>query len=301
MINVDTCRWVIWGARPPANTFGYIHQAYVRALRYLGKDVIWLDGNSDLSNLDLSNSLFVALACDMNGLPKRKDSFYFIHNALGTKYMQYFEGLKTLHYGLYVSTNSFDSTVEEVAPEMFYNPAGPSLVFRWGTDLLPFEIEANKPTRVFNSESKVVNFVGTVYPNTLNEFRRACLDNGIDFKRHGEGVSIEDNIALTKASYLAPALQQACHVDIGYVPCRLFKNISYGQFGITNSKYSNDLFKGKLVFNTDTYQLFHDAKERLSHMPLSELHSLMDEVAKKHTYVNKIQGIIKTIRMMGDQ
>jgi len=294
--NLDTCKWVIWGAKPPQDTFGYIHQALYRALKFLGQEVLWYDDKDYISNIDFSNTLFVALACNMKGIPKRKDCFYLIHNALGTPYMQYFEGLRVLHYGLYVSTNKFSSDIVEIAPEMFYNPAAPSLVFRWATDLLPSEIEANKPARAFNSDSRVINFVGTVYPNTLNEFQRACRNSGIEFKRFGEGVSIEDNIRLTKESYFSPALQQACHVDIGYVPCRLFKNISYGQFGVTNSPWSNDLFGGKLIFNPDTYQLFHDARERLGTMKVEELHSLMDEVAQKHTYLNRIDGIIKAIR-----
>ena len=156
--------------------------------------------------------------------PLHKDCFYVVHNALGTPYMSAFEGLRTLHYGLYVSTNTFDSSVIEVAPEMFLDAKRPALVYRWGTDLLPPEIEANKPTTAFNRGSKVINFVGTVYPNTLNDFARACVARGLEFRRYGDGISIAQNVQLTKESYIAPAIQQTCHVDIGYVPCRLFKN-----------------------------------------------------------------------------
>ena len=33
-----------------------------------------------------------------------------------------------------------------------------------------------------------------------------------------------------------------CHKSIGYIPCRIFKAISYGCLGITNSKSVYDLF-----------------------------------------------------------
>lgn len=296
--DLDTCKWVIWGTKRPYNTFGHIHEAFLRALKFLGKDAVWLENDEDVSGIDFSNTLFIALACACDGLPKRQDCFYVIHNSLGTPNAAKFEGLRTLHYGLYVSITPPSSAGIEVGPDMYYNPSGPALVFRWGTDLLPYEIEANKPSRAFNSESRVINFIGTVYPNTLTEFQRACSDNGIEFRISCGGVPIEDNIRMIRESLMAPAIQQTCHVDIGYVPCRLFKNISYGQFGITNSKMSNDLFGGRLIFNTNTYRLFHDAKDRLQNMQVGELHSLMDEVAAKHTYLNKIDGIIKTIRLM---
>jgi hypothetical protein len=296
--DINTCKWVIWGAKRPYNTFGHIHDAYLRALKFMGKDVIWMEKGDDLSTIDFHNTLFMAVADYMSGLPLVKGGcFYVIHNALGTPFAEYFKDVKVLHYGLYVSINKGMSGVE-IAPDMFFDASKPSLVFRWGTDLLPHEIEANKPTTAFNRASSVINFIGTVYGNTLNSFARAAANVGKKFLRYGDGVSIEDNVRLTKESYMAPAIQQPYQVDIGYVPCRLFKNISYGQFGITNSPMSNEFFGGRLIFNTDTYRLFYDAKERLESMKVEELHSLMDEVAAKHTYLNKLDGIIKAVSLV---
>jgi hypothetical protein len=297
--DLDTCKWVIWGAKPPQDTFGYIHQAFFRALKFLGKEVLWFDDRDDVSQIDFSNSLFMALACNMSGLPKRKDCFYFIHNALGTPYAEYFDGLRVLHYGLYVSTNTLSSEVAEVAPEMFYNPSGSSLVFRWGTDLLPHEIEANKPARTFNSESYVCNFVGTAIPE-LAPFRRACEESGRDFKIYSR-VSVEENVRLIQAAYMAPTINIQYQTQVGYIPCRIFKNISYGQMGITNNKAVQDFFRGRLIYNEDSYKLFYDAKDQLPTTPLSVLHGLMDEVAAKYTYLNKIDGIVRTIRNMESQ
>jgi hypothetical protein len=131
----------------------------------------------------------------------------------------------------------------------------------------------------------------------IDAFANACFDNGINFSQVQGGVSIEDNVRLIRESYMAPAIVGSGH-PVGYLPCRIFKNISYGQFGVTNSSYVNDLFEGRLVYNSDTYGLFLDARERLAKTPLSELHSLMDYVAKNHTYINRIDTLIHGARMI---
>ena len=61
--------------------------------------------------------------------------------------------------------------------------------------------------------------------------------------------------------------------------------------GVTNSKAVYDLFKGKIVYNEDTYQLFYNAQERLRTMNITELYELMDFVRDHHTYINRIQSL----------
>lgn len=300
-------KWVIWGlARHPQNTFYHIHFAFERALRYLGKEVHWLNDGDDLSKIDLSGAIFLSMNCVFHNIPKRDDCWYVVHNAQGDPCQSYFDGLKLLPYGIHVTENSYGSQVLKIGPEIYFDPTSPSLLLRWGTDLLPHEIEANKPTRVFNSDSTVINYVGSVdsqKSGDLNDFGRACRENGIEFRQfggynNGRIVSLEEHIQLVKDSYMSPAFQGKDQIKQGYTSCRLPKALSYGQMGITPSIYMNQLFDNRLICNPDCYQLFYDAKERLQSMPLSELHSLMNLVARDHTYLNKIAGIEKAISML---
>ena len=91
---------------------------------------------------------------------------------------------------------------------------------------------------------------------------------------------------------MAPAIQGAWQCVNGYIPCRIFKNISYGQWGITNNRVVYDLFKGKVIYNSDTYQLFYDAKHYIDNAPISELYELMDFVKNNHTYINRIETLL---------
>ncbi len=292
MIDLSKQKFCVWGFKnPPYDTFRHIHEAFYRALKFLGKNVSWLDARDDISGIDFSNTFFItqnnAVMREVGSIPLREDCFYAVHNNIqGGR--ERFEGLDVLPYGVRLAG----------IPE--FDPNGLSVNIPWATDLLPHEIEANKPSTVFQSRSKVVNYVGSVWSvnrKEIDAFANACFDNGINFSQVQGGVSIEDNVRLIRESYMAPAIVGSGH-PVGYLPCRIFKNISYGQFGVTNSSYVNDLFEGRLVYNSDTYGLFFDARERLAKTPLSELHSLMDYVAKNHTYLNRIDTLIHGARMI---
>lgn len=306
MFNIDTCKWVMWGAKDGLNTFGHIHEAYLRALKFLGKEAYYLDHSDDISNFDFSNTLFLSMNCVTDHIPRRKDCFYVVHNIFGDPHLPLFDGLKLLCYGVHIGQNRYGEEVQEIGPDIYFSPGSRSMAFYWGTDLLPHEIEANKPMRVFNSDSRVFNNIGSIDQmkrKPLEDFVRACKENGIQYENYGgynggRIVSIEEHIQLIKDSYLAPGIQGLDQAATGYMSCRLFKNISYGQMGLTHSSYMNEVFGGKLIFNTDTYKLFYDARERLQSMRLEELHNLMDEVAQKHTYLNKIAGIIHAVRIL---
>src|ERR1700685_1112627 len=256
--DIDTCRWVIWGAKRPYNSFGHIHTAFERALRHMGKDVRWLDKDDwiDYDRTRFDNTLFLGMNTVIDEMPRHSDCFYVIHNIFGTSEMAYFDGLDMLGYGIHISTNSYSKATEEIGPEIFFDKESRSLSMRWGTDLLPEEIELNKPAKAFNSDSRVFNYVGSTDGTkrlAIGAFAGACRENGIEYHQYGgySGgpiVSIEEHIRLIKERYLAPAFQEKGQNDQGYVACRLFKNISYGQFGITQSKYANDLFGGRLIY-----------------------------------------------------
>lgn len=304
--NIDTCKWVMWGGRDDLNTFGHIHWAFLRALKHMGKEAYYLDQTDDLSKYDFNNTLFMSMNCVLDGLPQRKDCFYFIHNISGDPRQSYFDGLNMMAYGVHVLSNKYSSSVQEIGPDIYFDASSRSMMMYWGTDLLPHEVEANKPARVFNSESRVFNNIGSIDNMKLpaiNAFVGACKENGIEYRNYGgynggRVVTIEEHIRLIKDSYMAPAFQGADQVAQGYMSCRIFKNISYGQMPPVHSAYANELFGGRLIFNTDAYQLFYDARERLSTMPVKELHDLMDEVAEKHTYLNKIAAIVQAVRTL---
>lgn len=316
MINLNTCNWVVWGCKNLYDTFGHVQEAYFRALKFLypNRQVLWLDTGDDISQVNFENTFFITVdVANLIGLPRREDCFYAVHN-IDAKFKAYLQGTDVLNYGVYSSTTDKGSHTQNLIPgeEVFYSSQSwesyASVMFRWGTDLLPHEIEANKPKEVFRRDSKEIVYVGSVggyYDVGLNPFRKACEESGINFRTiggfgnsHLPGIPMEENVRLIQNSYMAPAICPPYQIKMGYAPCRIFKNISYGQMGVTNSSYVDDLFDGRLIYHPDTYKLFFVAQEMLPRIKLSELHELMDEVARKHTYINKVDALLRAATQM---
>lgn len=291
-------KFCVWGFKNSYNTFRHIHEAFYRALKFMGKEVMWLDDQSDISSMDFSHTFFITMNYALDGIPRRSDCFYAVHN-IEQRAKEVLSGLPLLNYGLYVDSMNVNGS-EKLAEDTFFNPQPwenyASVVFRWGTDLLPPEIEANKTTKVFQSDSDVCNFVGTATPELVG-FQRACEENGKKFQIHTQ-VSVEDNVRLIKESYIAPAINIPYQTEVGYIPCRIFKNISYGQYGVTNSAAVDKFFNGRLIYNPDSYELFYTAKKLLPLIEPRELHILMDHVAANHTYLNKIDALLKAAQLM---
>ena len=134
----------------------------------------------------------------------------------------------------------------------------------WATDLLPEEIDENIKLREKETEEieNEINFIGTL-TRKWYDLHNVCMQTGIKFNHYGatfnvnsdRNISLLDNMKLIQKSIIAPALQDDYQVSAQYIPCRIFKNISYGKMGITNNKKVNELFDNRLIYDTDIVEL----------------------------------------------
>ena len=99
---------------------------------------------------------------------------------------------------------------------------------------------------------------------------------------------------LIQQSIIAPAIQTKWQVDNGYVPCRIFKNISYGKMGLTNNITVLKLFNNNIIYHPDIDSLLVNGlnfektnKEEKKEIIVKN----MEYVRDNHTYLNKIETI----------
>lgn len=287
---------VLWGHKLHTHTHSYIHYGFKRGFEHLGYKVLWLDINDNISTIDFTNSLFITEGNVDGGIPMRDDCIYILHNCNGQKY-------NVKHkYNLQVITSSalkqykFNKMEEEYC---YYQDD--LIMMCWATDLLPDEINKNielVKNNQFNSNqfnSKELNFVGmSIYP--WDEVKKWCENNNIIYNNYGgfsNNVSPEKNMELIQQSVLAPAVQEQWQVDNGYIPCRIFKNISYGKMGMTNNNFVNELFDNKLIYDTNIHQLMDKA---IQFNDKDLLINLMEIVRDKHTYINRCKAIIYLLK-----
>lgn len=184
-----------------------------------------------------------------------------------------------------------------------------AVYMQWPTDLLPWEIKLEDAELPHNP---VVHHVGTPYGNPrLEKFKECIAKRGIDFVVHNpweKPISFEDAREFVQESCLAPDFRpqgsQADrekygekngknHLAIGYVPCRLFKNISYGHLPLTDSPHAAELLGDAVVYSQDISELVEKGLEAQNDIERKK--RAMKMVAERHTYLHRARDLLRAI------
>lgn len=299
--NLDFNKVIIWGHKLHSHTHSYIHEAFYNAFKHLGYETYWFDNNDNTKNFNFDKSLFLTEGQVDKNIPINESSFYLLHNCSLSKYKNLFEKNHVILFQVYTTrVKKQHDDIKKIDNCIYKSKSSKIIYMPWGTDLLPFEIDKikNKITKKPNlKKDNVIYWTGTIGDgkfgniNEIDPFKKACAKKDILFK-HITRVSSKECQNLIFKSFLAPAIVGKWQQEEGYIPCRIFKNISYGQFGITNSEEVYNLFDKKIVYNLDTYQLFFDALKKIKENDTQYLLDLMEIVKNKHTYLNRIQVLL---------
>lgn len=312
---------IIWGYPLHSHTHSYIHNGYYKAFKKLGYEVHWVD-QSNYRNIDFNNALILSEHFATNNLPLVNTSTYFIHyignkNNHHTKYLGKVGRLIDVRYNAdnwHDKNYDYDldrDEVEKISSGTYYEPGDKYEIAytTWATDLLPDEI--NLDDRFIDRENKVY-YLGTIgggrgglfdcqkapdYYDTVPHiipFYKACVDNNIEFISNCpwlNPLSDEEMKIRIQKSYIAPDFRHNAMLDWGYIPCRVMKNISYGQLGITNSEAVYNFFDKKIIYEKDGYELFKKGVENMKNYDL--IKEQMELIRDEHTYINRANDLIK--------
>ncbi len=277
---------IIWGLKSTC------FEGFFKAFKHLNYDTYRIDDDNVGSEINFSDCMFFIEGSSSKNIPIRDDCFYILHNC-------------NLNVKNYMKIQMYTNDVinrDDCCPVpdekfMYYSLKKKSLYFYWGTDLLPSEIE-NIKTHVknnFKKQEKKACFIGNISDNEtfgnfkqLNNYVSKCKENNIPVVQDKEYGS-------DKGLYNVSIISR-WEKESGYISNNIFQNISYGSFGITNSKNVFDLFNQKVCYDTDEFKLFYKSIEYVKNITVEEQLELMDEVKSKHTYLNRIKNIIWFIR-----
>lgn len=291
---------VIWGHSLHSHTHSYIHNAFNRAFTFLKYKCYWVDHRKSLSEQNMilpQRCLYITEGCVSNNIILDPTSYYVLHNCDMRKYVD--AGIPENHIiGLQVFTKDCIPRCKPLNDNKFIRFDGKVLYMPWATDLYPHEIDENikKIEEISRNHKPICHFVGMFLENPWGACREICGRNGISFSStggfSGNNITIEENMRRVQESIIAPSFQESWQTTNSYIPCRIFKNISYGKMGITNNEAVQELFNGRLIFNTDvrvaTQTAIDAAKQGIN---IELLKELMLEVRNKHTYINRIEDI----------
>ena len=172
------------------------------------------------------------------------------------------------------------------------------LYISWATNLLPEQINFDD---MYMERENAIYFCGTISPHGQCEnwslwepFIQQCSANGIDFHCNDvwqNPLPFSEVQKLAQKSILGADIRGPWHVETRVVTCRVFKNISYGHLGMTNSEQIYEEMDGNMVYNPDTAQLFHDGMSNRENYDM--IRKGMQFVKENHTYVNRCSSVLK--------
>lgn len=318
-------KFIVYGFKKNICTHHFIHLAFEKAARHLGYDTYWLDNTDNLDVSFYNNSIIFTEGWETDKLPIANNSIYIIHhfgNKIEGRYnhnIKYIINNNKVFDLRFLSENFEDHNqswnvkfkdLEKIdICTYLQTKTDYSCIYQpWATDLLPEEIDEND---VYIPKDNIVYYLGTIsngWYNSIipdwklnnrdgvNEFIKACKENNIDFIENDpikNPLSINEYKRLYQKSYLSPDIRDYHKKEVGYIPCRVFKNISYGNLGMTNSKIVFDFFEQDIAYHEDPYQLFYVGQNMRTDYNI--LKNMVRFVKSNHTYVNRIQSLLKVI------
>ena len=317
---------IIWGHELHNHTHSYIHNAFYITFNHMNYKTYWFneDGNNnypengELSNFE--NSLFIVHGLESKNLPINNSSYYLCHNVefIGSEFkIPKNHYLTSLHDNSGIPCSNILSFQVLTTPSKQYKSykninhhkyIEDCLFFPWATDLLPSEIDKNINDLTSIKSRNVSNFIGMSLGH-WETFAKECKKNGIEYKNYGgtfnkdseNNKSVQENMKLIQESIIAPSLQDEWQVENEYIPCRIFKNISYGKMGITNNRAVNELFGNKLIYSEDIGELVKQGLEfEKRDDKYEKIKELMIEVRDNHTYINRILFMLDFLKEFKD-
>ena len=297
-------RFVIWGYPLNTHTHSYIHYGFFKALQHLGYDVRWFDDIKTEENFD--NCIFISESNCSKNIPINKSSKYFIHNICdGFTLQNKIEHSEIYNLLVYHEEYNFPDNLQSLDDYSWYDPETKNIMIMWGTDLLPKEIDNIQPVLYDQSKSDI-NFIGTIQGENSINFAHICADRGKNFYNLGgyTGSSQNDNsqfynnsesINSLRKSYLSFDIREEQHLRNGYVPCRVFKNISYGMWTGSNSPKIKKFFDGHLTINDNLSQLYDNLVSDYSFCTEKKIRNSMNYISNNHTYLNRVQSLLSVL------
>lgn len=291
-------RVVVWGHRWGTHTHSYVHAGFARALRALGVDVLWTDDRALLEGLGVSQTLFVTEGQVVGDLPRDPTCRYVLHNVDATWFADIPHQVLLLQTHTLRAGAGSGATRGERSNSYTYAETGDhgvvTLYQPWATDLLPDEFDPAPPTATDVTQPYAA-WVGTIgagrfgNEEQLAGFQKACRKERVEFL-HRVNLRLAAHRRLVARSVVAPAIVGAWQLDAGYIPCRIFKNISYGRPGVTNSPVVASIFEEEVPWRHDTAELLALGRGLLARPEL--VLGQMREVRAKHTYLNRLETIM---------
>lgn len=315
---------IIWGHPLYSHTHSYVHDAYYKAFKSMGYNVYWFHDGDYPEDFDYTNCLFIGEGFADKKIPINSTSCYLImYCPSPIKYQEagrYIDvRMAAVNFKDHIQEYSLDkNTAIKIGPACYFIPKKlekvkvkndyvdyemndyDKIYISWATNLLPHEF---KDEYIYLERERSIYFFGSISSQGICEnysnwrpFLKACSENQVKFIHNDpwqNPVSMNDVIINTQKSFLGIDIRGPEHVKQKLLTCRVFKNISYGHLGLTNSKGIYEELEGNCIYNENTEELFYDGERNKKNYKL--ISDGIKLVREKHTYINRVNSLLSIL------
>jgi len=288
----------------------------------------------DKTSFDYTNCLFITEGYADDNIPLHVSNIYFVHVArYPLKYLQSGARFIDIRYHVtsirdcnYIYDTS-QKQLEKIGDITYYEPYATDrdlnpkyrnstpLTYEaayicWATNLLPHEINLEDRFILPDNICYFIGSIGNGNRKELEKMMNGCAKHNVRVEFNDpwkNPLEFHDAQKLVQQSKIAPDIRGSgdpynmymgetgtCHKSIGYIPCRLFKNISYGKVGGTNCPRLKELFGDMVIFNEDEEELVSMCFEKENDKDY--ILQQMIWVRDHHTYINRVHDILEIIQ-----
>ncbi len=282
------------------HTHSYIFEGFYNAAEFLGYSNFWIENQSDLEEIADSKTL---VFCEGSYIPDFKKGLNckFVLHSIPTNLDNFSEFSESKKYlNLEVFKNEA-LNFEKIADLTYFNRENFTLYQPWATNLLPNQIFIGE--NIPNVENKISYYIGMLYGKGVTRAQAYNLllkDSIVGTKiKCVTGASHKTSQKLTMRSSICLDIRDDHHLEIGYIPCRIFKTLSYGRQIFVNSHYIK-----KYLSHIPSVKFFSDGKclqnqydESLSFQNSQTKENIekrdfsLNYIKNNHTYVNRLKNI----------
>lgn len=246
---------IFWGLRDVYHSHRFILKSYCDVLERLGISYTWADDNAPDRSPGPNDLVFIyGMAANLD-LAIKGDPYIIDFHVLNAP--KTIKGLTTEMRQKILASSKRLSDIEHsyraddavrIDGLSHLSVSTRSLAQPWGTDLHPDDFMP--PAR--NFESSDVIFNGTVWKSSwgnleeVMSLRAACKKMGLTLHELNNAQGLQ-NTYLIWGSRFAPTIGGRGQAKANYLACRFFKNVSYGQYCLSNVPLAEEFLEGEVV------------------------------------------------------